>query len=109
MPGFSLFERSTDTLNAPRIRCEVAARNAIQVVVTACKLTDSADTPSPLSRRQTVTSRATVRIECCHSSCDLRSLAEGGGLAPILLNKDKLEITPLSRTLKKYLEVCNEI
>jgi len=31
--------------------------------MTACKLTGPTDTPSPLSRRQTVTSRAVVRIE----------------------------------------------
>jgi hypothetical protein len=31
--------------------------------VTACKLTCSADTPSPLSRRQIVTPRAAVRID----------------------------------------------
>jgi len=43
------------------------------------------DTPFPLSQRQTVTSRAAVRLIESRSPFGIRSLAEGARPAPILL------------------------
>src|SRR5215510_12378340 len=48
--------------NTPTVWPVCASRNAPQVAVTVCILAGSADMPSHLSRRQTFTSRAVVRI-----------------------------------------------
>src|SRR5215475_13609901 len=50
-----------------------------------CELSGSADTSHPLSLRQTVTSRAALRIDRAPISMRNQSLAEGGNMAPILL------------------------
>ena len=49
-----------------------------------CELSASADTSLPLSLRQTVTSRAALRIDRVPLSLRNQSLAEGGNMAPVL-------------------------